>query len=310
MKRGYVFLLVAMAMVVAMPRGRAQFLKNLVSNAAKGLTNEPATNAGSSVPRKQDSGSKQTLDSATLAKMLAGIDTPPPMTAADSAVLKTFRAATGGSGMEYQYQVKYDLKIKNRDSVLSDTMAQIITDAHNTCVEMNLFGTSETIIGHADQRQYSVVLYPVTKMYKLNKIDSAVLNQSGSTYTVTKVGTETVAGYSCVHSKLTMVTQNTGKPLTVVEDLWTSTAVPGYAQLKQLMASANITIKMLQALDQAGCGGFVVKVALLNPTFSMNMVLMSAVRKTFPASMFEIPAGYTPATGMGMMNGMLQGIHK
>jgi hypothetical protein len=310
MKRGYVFLLAAAAMMLAMPGARAQFLKNLVNNVKQGMTNKPAANTGSSGARKQDSGSKQTLDSATLAKMLAGMNAPPPMTAADSAALKTFRTATGGSGMEYQYQVKYDLKIKNRDSVLVDTMAQIITDAHNTCVDMNLFGTNETIIGHADQRQYSIILYPVTKMYKLNKIDSAVLNQAGSTYTVVKVGTETVAGYSCVHSKLTMVTQNAGKPLTVVEDLWTSTAVPGYAQLKQMMSNSNITIKMLQALDQAGCGGFVVKVTMLNQSVSMNMLLMSAVRKTFPASMFEIPAGYTPATGMGMMNGMLQGMHK
>src|SRR5580698_3456778 len=101
MKGGYVLMLAIVAMLVAMPEARAQFLKNLVSNATKGLTNKPAASTGSSGTRKQDSGSKQTLDSATLAKMLAGMNTP-PMTAADSAALKTFGTATGGSGMEYQ----------------------------------------------------------------------------------------------------------------------------------------------------------------------------------------------------------------
>jgi hypothetical protein len=106
------------------------------------------------------------------------------------------------------------------------------------------------------------------------------------TYTVTKIGTETVAGYSCVHAKLSIVT--TDQKTTVVEDIWTSTAVPGYAEMKKLtVQTKNISVKMLDALDQAGCGGYPVKMTM-QPTggatgskdlsISMDMVLITAAQ--------------------------------
>lgn len=305
MKPAYIILAIVAILFGNTPAAHAQFLKNLVNNVKQNIGNKAAGNATGTT--RKDSAGNTGPDSATFARMMAGINKPAPMTAADSAAVKSFMTASASSGMLYQYQVKYDIKTKNKDSMIVDTMSQIISDSRCTHVDMNMMGMKMTILGRDDQHKYSMVLYPDSRMYKLNIIDTAQLNASQRkvTCTVTKIGNETVAGYSCVHSKLTMVTPSGNKPITVTEDLWTSTAVPGYAQLKQLMSTQHVTISMLQALDQAGCGGWVVKMTMQSESIGMDMVLITATRKTFPASTFEIPAGYTPMTGMGMMNGLM-----
>jgi hypothetical protein len=308
MKPTIIILAILTGVLGITPTAHAQFLKNLVNNVKQNIAGKPASNTtGTGNTTGKDSTGRSGLDSATIARMMAGAGTPPPMTAADSAAVKSFMTASASSGMLYQYQVRYDFKTKNKDSAIVDTMSQIIADSHNTHVDMDMIGMKMTFLGHEDQRKYAMVLYPESKMYKLNVIDTALLiaSQKKVTYTVTKIGNETVAGYSCVHSKMTIVTPNGNKPITITEDLWTSNSVPGYAQLKQLASTQTVTIAMLQALDQAGCGGWVVKMTMQSDQIDMNMVLITATRKSFPASTFEIPPGYTPMTGMGMFNGMI-----
>jgi hypothetical protein len=304
MKPVYIILAIAVILFGYTPAAHAQFLKNLVNNVKQNIGNKPTSTT------KKDSAASTGPDSAAFARMMAGINKPAPMTAADSAAVKSFMTASGGSGMLYQYQLKYDIKTKNKDTVMVDTTSQIISDSHCTHFDMNMLGMKMTVLGHDDQHKYSVMLYPESKSYKLNAIDTArlIADQKKMNITVTKIGNETVAGYPCVHSKLTMVTPNGNKPITVTEELWTSNSVPGYAQIKQLMSTQNITFTMLQKLDQAGCDGFVVKMTMASESINMNMILITADRKTFPASTFEIPAGYVPMTGMGMMNGLMNGM--
>jgi hypothetical protein len=148
------------------------------------------------------------------------------------------------------------------------------------------------VLGHAGMPRYSVFLYPESKTYVFNIIDTAAINSGGGmTYQVVKVGNETVAGYNCTHSKLTIFAG--GQTSGITEDIWTSTAVPGYTELKKLMFNQNMTPKMMQALQAAGCDGSFVKMDMQSKTFSMEMLLVTAGRRDFPASMFEIPAGYT-----------------
>jgi hypothetical protein len=59
------------------------------------------------------------------------------------------------------------------------------------------------------------------------------------------------------------------------------------------MFNQNVTPKMMQALEVAGCDGSFVKMDMQSKNFSMDMLLVTAGRRDFPASMFEIPAGYT-----------------
>ena len=297
--------------------GRAQFLKNLVNNVKQNLGNKAAGNAGK--PDSASSAARTARDSATLAQMMAGSSKPKVMTAADSAAVKSFMTATGGSGMLYQYQVAYDFKRNGKDSALVDTMSSAYSTNGYTHVDMDMLGMRMQLLGHVSQPKYTVVLYPESKSYSLNTVDTAAMHADKMTYTVTRIGTETVAGYSCVHAKLSIVT--TGQKTPIVEDIWTSSAVPGYAEMKKLaiLQNKNISIKMLEALDNAGCGGYPVKMTMQQSTggapskdltISMSMVLITAAQRNFPASEFEIPAGYTPYNQQSMMQNIMAAMPK
>jgi hypothetical protein len=94
------------------------------------------------------------------------------MTAADSAAVKTFMTATGGSGMLYQYRVAYDFKRNGKDSALVDTMSSAYSNGY-THVDMDMLGMKMQLLGHVNQPKYAVVLYPESKSYKLNTVDTA-----------------------------------------------------------------------------------------------------------------------------------------
>ena len=161
---------------------------------------------------------------------------------------------------------------------------------------MGVLGSRMVVLGHVGMPRYSLTLHPDNKTYTFNIIDTAAINAgNGLTYQVTKVGNETVQGYNCIHSKMTTMI---GGKTQVTEDLWTSADVPGYAMLKSLIAIQNVTPKMMQTLDQAGCGGMFVKMSMQSTSFSMDMLLITASRKTFPDAMFQLPAGYTQTTAI------------
>jgi hypothetical protein len=64
----------------------------------------------------------------------------------------------------------------------------------------------------------------------------------------------------------------------------------------------------MQALHQAGCDGYFVKIYMKGKDVTMDMVLIKAQQKNFPASMFVIPAGYTESK-QNMMFHMAAGKH-
>jgi hypothetical protein len=226
----------------------------------------------------------------------------PSISPADSAAaIKSFMTGTGGSGLLYEFRVSYTFRQKGKDSTSADTLSTAITDGHNIRNDMGMSGMRIQVLGHAGLPRYSILLYPQSKTYVLNIIDTAAINsRNGPGYQVTRIGNETVSGYKCIHSKLTMVT--TSQKSGITEDIWTSTDVPGYATLEKLMTVQNVTPKMMQALDQAGCGGFFVKLGMQSSGFSMDMQLIMADRRNFPASMFQIPAGYSPAGKVNLLS--------
>lgn len=209
---------------------------------------------------------------------------------ADSAAaINNFRKGSGGRGILYQYLSTTSFEIRGKSITDSDTMSMSITDNYNTRTD---FGTTSTL-KYAAIPRYTMMLTPQDKTYLLTIIDTA--NMGGSdklNYTVTKIGNENVQGYNCIHAKLTIATT---KNREITEDVWVSKDVPGFLNLKKRAALQNVTPKMLQAMDQAGCDGFFVKIAIQSPSYNMNMFLITAKRENFPASMFQIPAGYIPA---------------
>jgi hypothetical protein len=309
MKRVFVWMIVLLLAFLLPSGSRAQFLKTLVNNAKNTIAGKSAGNAASAAGRK-DSSAASTLtpvDSAVLAQRLAQLRKPEPgVSPADSAAaIQAFRTATGGSGQFYQYLDTYTFQKNKKDSVSRDTMSLAITDGHNARTDFAMFGVRTEILGHAGMPRYSMLVNPQTKTYRLRIIDTAAINRSnGVTYQVTKLGNERVQGYNCIHAKVTQTMS--GSKMAITEDIWTSTEVPGYAMLKSLTLAQNATPALMKALEQAGCGGFFVKMDLHSTAYSMEMLLIQATRKDFPASLFELPAGYTAETNTNALNRVFQ----
>jgi hypothetical protein len=225
---------------------------------------------------------------------------------ADSAAaIQNFRTAAGGGGQFYQYLDTYTFQKNKKDSVSRDTMSLAITDGHNARTDFTIFGVRTEILGHAGMPRFSMMVNPQTKTYRLRVIDTAAINRGdGMTYQVTKVGIEQVQGYNCIHAKVTHSTS--GSKTAITEDTWTSTDVPGYAMLKKLTLTQNVTPALMRALEQAGCGGFAVKMVIHSTAYSLEMLLVQATRKDFPASYFELPAGYTTESNTNILTRRFQ----
>lgn len=227
--------------------------------------------------------------------------------------IKSFTSAKGGSGVFYQYVTIITSKQRGTNN---DTTTKYFTADGEGRQEMNLPGmmgvkgaNTLIILAHVNQPRYSLILDASDKTYSLNVIDTSLINSGVGDYKITKIGAETVQGYNCIHAKMVSTVGSGMFKSTSTMDIWTSKDVPGYAILKKTMTMQNVTPKMMQALEQAGCGGFFVKMSSQGKDFSMNMMLIKAQQQNFPASAFCIPAGYTESK-QNMMFHMMQGAKK
>jgi hypothetical protein len=287
-----------MGLMAAIPASsRAQLMKKLLSNAQNTIAGHNSTGG------KKDSAQK-TQDSAAMAQRMAQLmtaqHTGPSVSPADSAAaIRNFKTATGGEGQYYEFLETYTFSNKKgRDSVFRDTMSMCLSDAHYFRNNFSLMGARTVILGRAAMPLYSIHLQTEAKTYSLHLVDTAALNRGdGWTYQVIRLGTERVSGFDCIHARLTM--SKAGSKQSITEEIWTSTAVPGYAAMINMTTVHNVTPQFMRALDQAGCGGFTVKIVVSGAAYSMTMLLVQASRKNFPASDFEIPAGYTAASNAG-----------
>jgi hypothetical protein len=234
------------------------------------------------------------------------------VSAADSATaIQSFRSATGGTGIFYQYQTLITSK-KNPPS--GDTSSTWFSNAGEGRMEMRLpmpgITTNKIVsIGRAGEPKYSVQLYADTKQYGLTVIDTSLINAGKQSYEVTKVGTETINGYSCVHVKMTTTTGMAMFKTKTTQDIWTSTHVPGYTLYKKLTSVSTAQPQMMLALQGAGADGVIVKMTTADKDFSMIMTLIKSEEKSCPANLFEIPAGYT-ASNQNMFQHMMSGAQK
>ncbi|MDP4245066.1 MAG: DUF4412 domain-containing protein [Bacteroidota bacterium] len=231
------------------------------------------------------------------------------VSASDSAAaIKSFMTATGGSGLFYQYVTTATAKARGTSR---DTSSSWMTVNGNGRKESRInlpaaMGGKMIVIGHASQPQYSMMLDADKRTYSLNVIDTSLINAGGETYQVSRVGNETVQGFSCTHSRLTTTHGSGLFKSTSTMDLWTSTAIPGYALYKRMNDMTNLKSNMIQALDNAGAGGFIVKMTAGDKDYSMSMELLKAETRNCPASLFLIPAGYRKSDE-SMMAHMLSG---
>lgn len=106
-------------------------------------------------------------------------------------------------------------------------------------------------------------------------------------YDVKVVGKEKIGAYNCVHSTVSM----NGKP---AMDMWTSQDIPGYQSL-QKMAKAFSPLGaegMYRQLESKGAAGMMVKMTTTGGR-GLSTQLVKAERRSNPASLFAVPAGYT-----------------
>ena len=114
-------------------------------------------------------------------------------------------------------------------------------------------------------------------------------NQDTKTYTVKKIGEETLNGYKCVHAIITEGNET--------HEVWNTKDIADFAKYSEAFKS-NRRIgsqKREQALKDAGCDGLPVKTLHKGNAQEgdMTMELVKLEKKTFTKTDFEIPAGYT-----------------
>ena len=244
-----------------------------------------------------------------LAKSLGRIAGGDGVSAADSAkAIKSFMTASGGSGVLYQMLTTTTSTRGNT----RDTNSTWLTNSGEGRSEMRIpmpgTVTPKFVnIGRVTEPTYSVMLDAGARTYSLNIIDTAFLHSGIEKYQVTRIGAESVAGYSCIHSRIVTTTGSGAFKSTSTMDLWTSTSVPGYAIYSKLVTFQSSTGGMLGALNKAGAGGYLVKLTAGDgKEYSMTMLLIKAQQGSFPASLFEIPAGYSN-DGMSAVQKLMSG---
>jgi hypothetical protein len=166
----------------------------------------------------------------------------------------------------------------------------------------------EMIIKSLSKKSVPDVSYTIddkNKTYKEQKRNTTALaNREEKDVTVKKLGNENVNGYKCAHAFITEGTNTS--------EVWNTKDIPDYDKYNEAMSDNKrfSTSKHQQALKDAGCEGFPVKMIRkgVNPDDEMSMELVKFEKKSFSASDFEIPVGYTkteaPANPYGASAGM------
>lgn len=110
-------------------------------------------------------------------------------------------------------------------------------------------------------------------------------------WTVKRLGTENVAGYSAVHVRATGARSGTEL------ELWTSREVMSGERYRAAFGQeSRMTSNMPAALKKEGAHGFPVRLVSKERDGSrVTFELIKATAGTPPASTFELPAGYTTA---------------
>lgn len=156
-----------------------------------------------------------------------------------------------------------------------------------------------------DSPEFIYMINDANKTYSEMKKGGANGNQEDThTYTVKKIGNETINGYKCIHSTITNEKNE-------VTEMWTSKDILDYNKYSEVFKSDKKfgSSKQEQAIKAAGCEGFPVKTMhkAKDNEGDVTMELVKFEKKSYSKSDFEIPAGYTKSggpAGMPAIQGM------
>jgi hypothetical protein len=217
-------------------------------------------------------------------------------------------SASTGSGDDMYYELT--TTTSGKDIAINATTKMYVSSKGAMRTEMNMTNSASghknpvlmVHIGHTDKPNKSISIDNEKKTYTVNHINPADLNTGEKMQsTVTKVGEEKILGFNCVHARI-ISKKTLGNFYLQADtiDLWKSNDVPMQSNVKELfnqfesrsgntMYSPDATAQ----LKQMGCDGFTVKMQMGSKDVSMVMQLTKVEHRDLPASMFEIPAGYT-----------------
>jgi hypothetical protein len=156
-----------------------------------------------------------------------------------------------------------------------------------------------TMFGRAAEPDKLYMINDENKTYSvmdLKKIREEARNASKETYTVQKLGTDTVAGISCQQG---LVTSSRGNEFEVcVSKDWRMSG----EWLAGMQRNRNAS-SWLAALRENGLEGFPIRWVMRrkgSPEPAVIMELTHAERKSLPSSLFEVPEGYKESgSGVG-----------
>jgi hypothetical protein len=157
-------------------------------------------------------------------------------------------------------------------------------------------------------------IYDTTRTYSemdLAKLQAmAGAQQSNTTYTVKKLGTDKILGFDAQHVLLQQ--QSAGGEKGPTTEMWTARNFLDYATFSKLQAGHGRMAGqegLLKALKAAGADGMPLKsVTTAEDGSKTTMQVVRAEKETLPASTFEIPEGYTKsASDLGDMLGGVSG---
>lgn len=116
------------------------------------------------------------------------------------------------------------------------------------------------------------------------------------TYSVQKLGEETVNGYKCSHALVTEGTET--------HEVWNTKDIAAFDKYAGALRNNKRvgSARRDQALKDAGCDGLLVKSLHKGNAREgdMSMELVKLEKKNFVAADFDLPAGYTKTEGAGM----------
>ena len=147
-----------------------------------------------------------------------------------------------------------------------------------------------TVITKASQPDQAYIINHQAKNYSIVNLktaaENAMLLDFDSNYTLTRLGKQTIKGYSCDHILLTSTTEKL--------ELWVTRDLGDFSTFR-ILQSQNPRLsntELSKKLSNEGIEGFPVKIVQYNDNGKYMMDLLQIVPKTVPATLFTVPAGY------------------
>lgn len=192
---------------------------------------------------------------------------------------KMYVSRVGARNVIDLQSAKTPMKMTTLMKFANPDVMYMINDQTRTYAEMNLKETRESL---------------------------AKMKSEKEPYTVKVLGSESVLGYSTKHVLLSRPGDRSEM------EIWTTKDILGlnYEAMRGLMrrGTSHDDTSFLKALRDNGADGFFVKMITREkgkPEPTSTMELTKAEKKHLPASLFEIPAGYSKQEGMMGVAGVM-----